>query len=185
MDNLYTLKSNYNTNAIVSLTNEYLMIQGYHYELYDGFIQTTKESRSINIKDVLQVSFVKTRSRKLLFAFLIPLIIISIIYSIIFSYLNNLCLEEYATKFLSALIQNIDIFEYIGHYLIPSFIVLFIFLLYEIFIIYSYFVKVYHLLKIDYTGGNIAIPYKKYSEECINTFLQKLKESPSFCGCIK
>ena len=92
MNNLLTLKSHKNNGAVISLTSEYLLIQGRYYEIVNGYVQTVKETRSLCVNEILQVYTTYIRSRRLLFAFMFPLVIVSIIYSVLLTYINSICI---------------------------------------------------------------------------------------------
>ena len=185
MNNLLTLKSHKNNGAVISLTSEYLLIQGRYYEIVNGYVQTVKETRSLCVSEILQVYTTYIRSRRLLFAFMFPLVIVSIIYSVLLTYINSICIERYAMKLMTFIFENNGIGSDILKGLIPILIFLLLFLLYEIVVVYLYFFRGYHVLRIDYLGGNVAVPYDDYMTDGIESFMQKLRAIPLFKGCIR
>lgn len=55
----------------ISFTNEYIVIQGKHYNLRDWYIKKDVNNVAIRTQDILSIDFIKMRSKRLLMIFII------------------------------------------------------------------------------------------------------------------
>lgn len=71
MSQLEKMKSDNGKSADIILTNQYLLINGCHYRIKNGYIHKEKQPVSILVNDVLNMEMVKMRSKRLLIVFII------------------------------------------------------------------------------------------------------------------
>ena len=58
-------------SANITMTNEYLVVKGQHYQLRDWYIRRTSENVAVSVKDILSMEYITMRSKRMLLAFML------------------------------------------------------------------------------------------------------------------
>lgn len=58
-------------SAELIMTDEYLIVKGTHYNVYNGYMSHSNKTRSIKIGDIMNIEYITMRSKKLLMMFIV------------------------------------------------------------------------------------------------------------------
>lgn len=64
-------KAKTSDSADVTMTNEYLVIKGKHFEIKNNYLYSSKQTRAVAVKDVLSMEYLTIRSKRMFIAFMI------------------------------------------------------------------------------------------------------------------
>lgn len=63
-------------SADLTMTKEYLVIKGKHYQVHNHYLYATEKARAISIKDVLSMEYLTIRSKRMFIVFIILMTIV-------------------------------------------------------------------------------------------------------------
>ena len=58
-------------SADLTMTKEYLVVKGKHYQVRNHYLYTTEKAQAISVKDILSMEYLTIRSKRLFIAFII------------------------------------------------------------------------------------------------------------------
>lgn len=58
-------------SAKLVITDEYLIVKGMHYNVYNGYLSRSNKTRSIKVRDIMNMEYITMRSKKLLMMFIV------------------------------------------------------------------------------------------------------------------
>ena len=60
-----------NNSANLTMTKEYLVVKGKHYQVRNGYLYRSNQTQAISVKDILNMEYLTMRSKRLLIIFII------------------------------------------------------------------------------------------------------------------
>lgn len=60
-----------NNSANLTITKEYLVIKGKHFQVRNGYLYRSKEAQAISLKDILSMEYLTMRSKRLFILFMV------------------------------------------------------------------------------------------------------------------
>lgn len=160
-------------SANITLTNEYLVVNGPHYSIFNGYISSTKETKAIKVKDVLNIEYVTLRSKRLLMAFVILMSIVifgSTGIKLVSSVVTNVTQETQFTEDEDDYGQN-SIREKNAKRRAVRIIIYGILMVSSACCIVSYFLKPFQLLYISSSGNMIAVKRRYYDKRQLDNLI--------------
>lgn len=147
-------------SANLTMTDEYLIVNGPHYNLSNGYVYRTEQTKAISVKDILNLEFVTMRSKRLFMIFVTFMSLVTLILPIIRKVLNNRQARE-AVKEIYNHIQSYESTFNILKLIIAIHVIL---IMTSALLLILYFIKCYRFLRISSVGAMIAVERKYYSK---------------------
>lgn len=151
-------------SANITMTDEYLVVKGLHYNIFNGYVSRTEQNKAIHMKDILNVEYVPMHSKRLfiLFVFLMSIVMagIPLIRSLLNTARKNRKILEKGYEILS----NGDGSIAIGAIKIVVTIYILLVIL-SILVLLVYCFKPYYFLRFSAVGAMIAVETKYYKNE--------------------
>lgn len=60
-----------NASADLTITKEYLVVKGKHYQMRNGYLYRTEQTQAVPVQDILSMEYLTVRSKRLLIVFMI------------------------------------------------------------------------------------------------------------------
>lgn len=60
-----------NNYANVTMTKEYLVVKGKHFQVRNGYLNSSKQTQAISVKDILSMEYLTMRSKRLFILFIV------------------------------------------------------------------------------------------------------------------
>lgn len=159
-------------SANLSMTEEYFVMKGQHYNVFNGYVSPADKSQAILVKDILNMEFVTMRSKRFFMAFIALMSFVTLFFPAI----------RYLLKIIN---ENRRIagkaYELISHSDIKNIIVIvvIIYVMMLVACIYffgMYFLKPLKLLRISTVGIMLAVERKYYDEAELNALIKEWKK---------
>lgn len=159
-------------SANITMTDEYLVVSGPHYDLRNGYINRTEQTKAISIKDVLNIEFVTMRSKRLFMVFVTLMSLVTVILPTIWKVVN----DKQARKAVNEIydrIQTDDTALVILKIIVAIHVIL---IVASVFVLILYFIDCYRFLRISSVGAMIAVERKYYSKTDLDNLYEMWKK---------
>lgn len=142
-------------SANLSMTEEYLVVKGQHYHVFNGYISPSDKNQAIRVKDILSMEFVTMRSKRFFMVFITLMSLLTLSFPAI-----RYLLSHFDTKTVITIV-----------------VIVYIMMLATcVYIFWMYFFKPFQLLRISTVGIMLAVERKYYDETELNALMKAWKK---------
>lgn len=159
-------------SANLSMTEEYLVVKGQHYNVFNGYVSPADKSQAIRVKDILNMEFVTMRSKRLFMAFITLMSLVTLSFPALRYMLNIVNENREIAKKAYEQISHLDI----KTVFVIVVIVYILMLAACVYIFWMYFFKPFKLLRISTVGIMLAVERKYYDETELNALMKAWKK---------
>lgn len=159
-------------SANLTMTDEYLIVKGPHYNLSNGYINRTEQTKAISVKDILNVEYVTMRSKRLFMIFITLMSLVTLILPTMRKVINDRQARR-TVKEIYNHIQSYDTAFIILKLVIAIHVIL---IVASVLLLILYFIKCYRFLRISSVGAMIAVERKYYSKAELNNLYEMWKK---------
>lgn len=159
-------------SANLSMTEEYLVVKGRHYNIFNGYISPADKSQAIPIKDILSMEFVTMRSKRLFMVFITLMSLVTLFFPAIRKLINIINENRRIARKAYDLISHSD-----TKTIIVIVVIIYIMMLVACICIFlMYFFKPFKFLRISTVGIMLAVERKYYNETELNALIKMWKK---------
>lgn len=181
--------ANNEKSAGISMTNEYLVIKGEHYQLRDWYIRKSSDNVAISVKDILSMEYITMRSKRMLIAFLLFSCLLAfggrMLYeAVLFTQsidseidraedvYNTVASDDVDVSLTETLLDGVFSIRFIGLGVLCM-----ILTAGSIISLFRYVFRPYHFFRISAIGQMVAVERKHYSEKNLEELRRKFRQS--------
>ena len=165
-------------SANITMTDEYLVVTGLHYDIFNGYVSRTEQPKAIHMKDILNVEYITIRSKRLFMVFIVLMSTVAAGIPLIRSLLDNVQKNRKILEKGYEMLSNVDNSRAIT--MIRIVVIIYILLvIFSILVFLVYTFKPYHFLRFSAVGAMVAVEIEYYNTEELCTLSEMWKKQMS------
>ncbi len=168
MSEEYRVRSLNGESADLTLTEEYLVLKGKHYDVINGYLRASEQPKAIRTKDILHMEYVNLRSKRVFMAFIIMMALGALLFTRVLPMVTQRGRMRMAMRMYNR--YNSLLETNIGSIMAAGGMLYILYLAVCVFLLAWYLLAPYRILRISTVGGVIAVKRKHYSSaelECL------------------
>ena len=163
MSEEYRVRSLNGESADLTLTEEYLVLKGKHYDVINGYLRASEQPKAIRTKDILHMEYVNLRSKRVFMAFIIMMALGALLFTRVLPMVTQRGVTQRGRMRMAMRMYNSLLGTNIGSIMAAGGMLYILYLAVCVFLLAWYLLAPYRILRISTVGGVIAVKRKRYS----------------------